>query len=369
MIFCFSSARINMFIPIEAIPYVRLVKRLFSGPGSLETIAYRQDILCPEETSTFRPAVFLPGQIDRVKDFKATDSVVMTTKETEIAGAISTTVTNAPTIVYHIKDATLFDGSFYVGHFKHPIADRSLFDLATHESYHLKTGALASTYLGTKYFGHWLADDCTKYLLAEELGPPLCLRGPAFSHRQQYQAYFGQDWTPIDRTRIDHLVVFQDFSQNSSKRKRYRVLRDRIKAHFPSNARGRCIYLKRGQLGVPRAIQNEDEIVDALRKRDFVIVDVASDSLDHIIGTLVNAKIVVSMEGSHITHCTFTSPENSGLIVLQPPDRFSAVHRGWSECLGVRFGFVVGVVGDAGYYFSVSDILLTIDLMLNQIEA
>jgi capsular polysaccharide biosynthesis protein len=342
---------------------------LFSGPGSLQAIAYRQDILCPEERATIRPAIFLPGQIDKVEDYKATDPLAQSTKEKEIAAAISTTVTHAPTIAYHIKDAVLFDGSIYVGYFRHPIRDKSQFVSATHKAYHISTGALASSLLGTKYFGHWLADDCTKYFLAEAVGPPLSVRAPTYGHQQKYQAYFGQDWAPIDRARIDHLVVFQDFAQNSLKRKRYRILRDRIKAHFPSNVRKTYIYLRRGQTGVPRIIKNEDEIVDALVRRGFVVVDIAADPLDHIIGTLVNAKIVVSMEGGHIGHCIFTSPEDSGLLVLQPPDRFSAIHRDWSECLGIRFGFVVGRRCDVGYHFLVPEILRTIDLLLNKIES
>jgi Glycosyltransferase 61 len=353
-----------MLNPIQAVPYVRFVKRLVLGRGSLQAIAHRQDVLCPEENTIIRPAIFLPGQIDRVIDYKATDPWSHPTKEIEIAEAISTTATHAPTVAYHIKDAVLFDGSIYAGRFRHSIADKSLFVSAVHEPYHIKTSALASSYFGTKYFGHWLRDDCTKYLLAEEFGLPLCLRAAAFGHQQKYQAYFSQDWTPIDRARIDHLVVFQDFSQNSLKRKRYRVLRERIKARFPGNIRRSHVYLRRGQTGALRIIQNEDEIIDALIKRGFVILDVASDSLDHIIGTLVNANIVVSLEGSHIAHCVFASPENSGLLVLQPPDRFAAMHRGWSECLGIRFGFVVGAVGDVGYYFTVPEILRTIDLLL-----
>ena len=81
-----------MFVPIQAIPYVRLAKRLFSGQGSLQSIAYRQDTLCQEEKTTLRPAVFLPGQLDRIIRFKPTDAVAVTTKEGEIAEAIATTV-------------------------------------------------------------------------------------------------------------------------------------------------------------------------------------------------------------------------------------------------------------------------------------
>ena len=182
-----------MFVPIQVIPYVRLAKRLFSGQGSLQSIAYRQDTLCPEEKTTLRPAVFLPGQLDRIIRFKPTDAVAVTTKEGEIAEAIATTVVHAPTIAYHIKDAILFDGSFYAGRFKHPIADLSLFNSDRQKPIHIKSCALASSYLGTKFFYHWLADDCTRYLLAEEVGTPLRLRMPAYGHLQNYQTYFNED--------------------------------------------------------------------------------------------------------------------------------------------------------------------------------
>ena len=357
-----------MFIPIQAVPYLRLFKRFFSSAGSLEAVAYRQDVLCPEENATLSPAVFLPGQLDRIIDYKITNSSVVRTKESEIAAATETTVTRAPAIAYHIKNAVLVDGSIYVGYFKHPIAKESLFNSATHEPYHIKTCALASTYLGTRFFGHWLVDDCSKYLLAEEYGTPLCLRMSPYGHQQKYQTFFDQDWTPTDRAYIDHLVVFQDFSQNSFKRKRYEILRDRIKAHFPQKRGSKLVYLKRGITGVPRIIQNEDEIIDSLVKRGFVVADIETDSLDYIIEALSNAKIVVSVEGSHIAHCTFASPENSALLVLQPPDQFSAVHRDWLGCFGIRFGFVVGDVASDGYHFPLPDILRTVDLLLNSLE-
>jgi len=336
----------------------------------LQAISYQQDLLYPEEKTTLRPAVFLPEQIDRVKDYRATDSWATPTKESEIAAATSTTVTHAPTIAYHIKDAVLFDGAIYVGRFKHPIADKSLFNLPAQETRHIEVGALASSFLGTKYFGHWLADDCTKYMLAEEVGTPLCLQMPtsAFGHRQKYQTYFEQDWTATDRAYIDHLVVFQDFAQNNLKRRRYQRLKDQIKMHFPQRGHDTFVYLRRGNTGVARNIKNEAEIVDVLVKRGFQAVDITSDSLDFIIETLRNAKIVVSLEGSHLAHWIYAAPENGGLLVLQPPDRFIALQRAYAECLGIRYAFVVGDTAGGGYHFPSSDILRTVDLLLDSLN-
>ena len=134
---------------------------------------------------------------------------------------------------------------------------------------------------------------------------------PPYPHLQEYQRYFDQDWVPTDRAFIDHLTIFQDFSQNSLKQDRYWDLRKRISRHFPTKDRGAYVYLRRGRTGEPRTIQNEPKIIDALTKRGFVVVDVGSDSLAHILETLLSAKLVVSLEGSHVAHCTYTIPASS----------------------------------------------------------
>ena len=145
-------------------------------------------------------------------------------------------------------------------------------------------------------------------------------------------------------------------------------MRDRIKAHFPRRDSDTYVYLKRGQTGVVRTIRNEDEIIDTLVKRGFQVVDITSDSLDSIIQTLLNAKIVVSLEGSHLAHWIYTAPDNGGLLVLQPPDRFIALQRAYAECLGIRYAFVVGEIAEAGYHFPPADILRTVDLLLASIR-
>jgi hypothetical protein len=104
-----------------------------------------------------------------------------------------------------------------------------------------------------------------------------------------------------------------------------------------------------------------------LENLGFVVADIETDSLDQVLGLLAKAKVVISLEGSHATHCTFTVPENSGLILLQPPDRFLGFHRGWTTSAGVRFGFLVGTLTEDGYHFSISEILRTLDLMLKEI--
>ena len=356
-----------MRIPINAVPGVRLVKRFILGPGSLEDTSFKQEVMCAEERTTLPPAIFLPDQLERVAEQKI-HGWGAKSREEAIAEATATAVVHAPAIAYHIKDATLIDGRLFAGRFKYPIAQKSLYATNVQEPRRFNIAALASSFLGTKYFGHWLTDDSTRFMLAEQFGTPLCARMPVYVHQRMYQKYFEQNWEPTDRAYIDHLVIFQDFSQSSFKRERYRKLRERIKKRFPVSTRRSNIFLRRGQTGSSRSIQNEEAIVGALVKRGFMVVDIASDRLEHIVEPLLSAKLVVSMEGSHVAHCTLTVPEDSALLILEPPDKFSGVHRSQAGCLGVKFGFVVGEFGDAGYRFSVNEILQTIDLLLNAVE-
>jgi hypothetical protein len=352
-------------IPLQIVPYARGIRRIFQGRSSLQSAAYACEVLCPAETAEQAPAVFLPGQLDR-----ATGTPTETTLEMEIVSATATTAQHAPTIAYHIRNAILIDGAIYAGALRHQIADKLLFRNAGRAPKYIKSAALASTFLGTKYVGHWLSDDCLAYILAEQHGAPLCLRRTPspLDHQQKYEGYFGQNREVTDRAIIDQLVVFQDYAQNSLKRRRYRMLRDRVHALFPRRGRDEFVYLRRGTMGVRRVVTNEAEIIDTLAKHEFKVVDVASNSLESILSALADAKIVVSVEGSQLCHSTYASPDNSGIITLQPPDRFETVHRDWAVAVDRGFGFVIGTMDEGGYNFSPDEILRTTDLMLKSMD-
>ena len=348
-----------MPISIHAIPYISLARRFMSGHDLLQSVAHHYEILSPQVTETLPPTIFLPGQIERI-----TGTVSPFKVEDVIRAMLMTTVTHRPTIAFHMKNAVLLDGCIYIGGHKHFVADKSLFARVRDQAAHLASAALSSSYLGTTYFGHWLTDDCTRYALAETMAPPLCLRRPEFVHQNTYQTYFAQDWTATDRAWIDNLVILDDYAHNHHRRARYCMLRDRISKQVPTKGRCAYVYLRRGNTGVSRIAENEDEILKVLTDSGFLILDIEVDGLPHIIECLRNAEVVISIEGSHMAHCVFACPENSALLVLEPADRFSAVARRWATGAGLRTGFVVGTKRGIGYYFAPQEIFRTLDRML-----
>src|SRR5205823_3217934 len=132
--------------------------------------------------------------------------------ETEVRRATSPNSTHAATIAYHIDNATIVNGSVYARNHKIFITKERPTNRQNISRY--QRAALVSSEFGTRYFGHWLADDCIQYSLADQIGfLPLCLARPPTkvgidqrSHQKQYEMYFGQDWTPVDRCRVDKLI-------------------------------------------------------------------------------------------------------------------------------------------------------------------
>src|SRR5215831_4885889 len=48
-------------------PYLRHLLRAVAGPATLPSASTHVEVVCPEEIAPLQPAIFLSGQLDRVK--------------------------------------------------------------------------------------------------------------------------------------------------------------------------------------------------------------------------------------------------------------------------------------------------------------
>lgn len=343
-------------IPVKAIRYWHYANRLLTGKKSLESIATKVEILSPEEKNfSCETAVFLANQPAKIKGTMIAGQTV----SEALASATGTTVTHLPTLAYHIDDAILIDGAIYSGGVKYWIAHRKV---PAKPMLELHSAAVASTPQGARWFGHWLMDDCLTYEIARNFGNIICVHNQFSNQQEQYQTYFSQDWTEFGSARIKHLTIFEDYGHNSYKRERQHQLSQAIQKRFHSKKATR-VYLRRGATGTPRPIANEPEIIETLSNHGFIVADIEHDSLDELLSALCSAEMVVSLEGSHVSHCCFSLRRHTKLLLLQPDDRFCMIHNGWLGCIEAIQGFVVGAKTANGYFFPIRDILRTLDLM------
>jgi hypothetical protein len=89
----------------------------------------------------------------------------------------------------------------------------------------------------------------------------------------------------------------------------------------------------------------------------------ACDDLEpaEIVYRSLDARVIIGVEGSHLSHALYPVAASGALLVLQPPDRFAMPYKEAADALGPRFGFVVGPPAEAGFSVDLDEIRLMLD--------
>lgn len=348
--------------PISLLNKTRFMKRfIFSKLAKrlpIHDAADKISVLCEAEFSESKPAIALQGQLDKVQGVSP-----YTTFEQEKSRAIGGKIKHEATKAFHFYDATLIGGTVFCKHYKHRISPPKN-DFFFGNVREVDTAALVSSFVGTVYFGHWLRDDMITYELARNMAVPLSVSSAAQPETlARYSNIFDQNWEPSGVVHAKEVIIYSDYAQNSLKQKRYRLLREKMRKIYPANGSDKRVFLRRGSTGARRYFQNENQIAEHLASRGFIIADVESDSIDEILTKLNGAQLIISVEGSQISHCVYTLAEGGAVLVIQPPSDFNNVHKGWLEAIGCRYAYVVCDPTADGFHLDPDDLDATLELI------
>lgn len=333
---------------------IGVARRLGLNVDLLDTATSVDELCCAEDVQG-PSCIVLPGQYERVRA-----CAFGVDKVKEIAELRGAPRRIGPTIRYELEDVIVSDGIVY-GQGKRKIFNYQLdSDCVKSPWVTFEEAALRSSFLGSYFFGHWLRDDCATHLLAEDSKVTVAMPTPPWPDRASYLELFRQSFVRLGRAHIRRLVLYDDISQNAHKAGRFRTLRARIARKTRT---GRIVYLMRGSGGKQRTLVNEKEVVDALARRGVAVLQAEALSAHQLVSELLGSRIVISIEGSQLSHALYTLRDGGGVLAIQPPDRFFNSHMDWARALNMRYGIVVGQQQGSGFELPVDDLLRTIDLM------
>lgn len=347
------ALRGHSWIPLRSLVARRLLRR----PAALTDISSRSWTISPAEATSVPAAIYLDDGLDRVAGIG-----VSTTRENELRRVKGGRTEHAPTVAHEIRQAHLLDGNLYKGPWRWPLARGRVPLYSRGDCGFAGSGALACTLFGGIYFGHWMRDDLTLALAAEEIDEPLIVERAAFRHEPGYRELLGVHACAQAACAFDRIVVVEDFSQNACKRKRYDELRARLAARIPG-APLRRVYLRRGAIGAQdtRALSNGAEVESFLVGQGFGVVDPDRLSSEELCRHLRGARIVVGIEGSHLAHAIYTMADDGVICALQPPNRFNNIYKDYTDCVGMRYAFVVGAPARCGFVIELDDLARTLE--------
>lgn len=343
----------------------KLMRIPFGLMDGILDAAHSVKVLHPVHTEPSMPALYLEQHLQKIQRICS-----HRTRELEDAKIHGYKWPHAPTIEYKIRDIKIRCGHLYKGPYKMSLVvpkDPLFVDAKATDVIPIRAATMASTYSGNAYFGPFLREDLPLSLLAEDYAENIVVNRPLYHHEPGYREMLGcpRPAAPVYAD-VAELTLYQDFGKNPHKRERYLFLRNRLKQHLnlPAGDVNRRVYIKRGQTGVKRVMTNEAGVEAYLHRAGFVVIEPARLTPEEISRALFGARVVVSVEGSHISHSVYSMADNATLLVLQPPDRFSTAFKDFTDCLDMRFAFLVGDKTLEGFDINIADL----ERLLNRIE-
>ncbi len=343
------------------------LRRRFGAARTMADAADKVWTIAPAETLNTPPSVFLPGEFDKVRIVEG-----RTTTEIEAKRVYGGLFERPPIMAYRYTNAFLYKGVVVARGAERRVLPYGVPPPPSHQFpvVSIREGALAGSYLGLQYFGHWLKDDAPLSLLAEQYGQPVSPSPPTWhaahfaeSHIHAYAKFLDLPWRQEENVFFKSLVMFDDEDFNTHKSARLEILRQRALKRLGAPHKKRRVFIKRGISDKgPRRFHNEDAVAAALAEDGFDILDPPKASVEEIVQTLNGCDIVVGSEGSHLIHALYFLPPGAGLLAISAPNRFTTVNKRWTDLLNIQYGFTVGDAEEEGFSANIDDVKRTIDL-------
>jgi capsular polysaccharide biosynthesis protein len=323
----------------------------------IEASAVSRELSPAEETPAPR-ATILEGRLERLRNFETEEEKARVLRS--IAGG---RMRHRPTLAHTIRNAKLLAGSAYanggriyvrplISNYPGPAPDR------------IKRAALCTSATGDRYFGHFMTEDAPQTMIAPDFGEAIRWPDRDWPHLPVYRRALGLQWREVAAASVDELTFFSDYAQNALRRSRYLELRRRIRKNVAPLSPGARIYMTRAQkrdAGVLRSPTNDEAICAALAARGFDILDVDKTPPEIFVRRLLEAKLLVSPEGSQMCHGVYTLAENAGVGILLPPMRPVIQIKDRFDALGIASAIVVGDDHGTSYAINIDDLHRTLD--------
>ncbi|MCC5869123.1 MAG: glycosyltransferase family 61 protein [Gammaproteobacteria bacterium] len=334
-----------------------LFSRLLNKRKSISALGEKIWELSPGYREATRPAIMLPGQLDLVTGLQEETNI-----ELEHQRVLGGSVYHAPTRATRIRRVALRGAYLYHRSLKVQLgwaSERALVRPACR----IAKGAVACTVSGSRYFGHWLTDDASLAILAAQFAPAISIERPKFYHQVGYEALFDLRVSSYESADFDSIHVFEDFSQTENKRVRYELMRSRVRQELQHPVGAEGVMLLRGRTGISRVLQNEAEIAELCSCFGWRVLDPAAMSIPELLEQMLDARIVIGVEGSHLAHAVYALRGGGVIFALQPPYRFNNVLKNYADCLGFHYALVVGESVPGGFRICPDSFERTLDLI------
>lgn len=324
----------------------------------------KSTVICPAETRIEQSAIYLPGEPDRILGCDQFTTIEQ--QKTKILGGPSV---HAATIEHQLNDVLFADGTLYHGVGRLSFRRGRRRAIIAGDIPAVEHGALVSSWVAEKFFGHWMRDSLLTERLASMLdrtavAPP---RTP-WTHEPGYRQLTGLQVLQPQALIARKMSVFQDFGLNSHVIERLGWIRNQIRRAMLDEKAPRFVYVRRKAGGGGRTMIGEEDFCQELEKLGFVSVEPEEANVPQIVNTIGNADLVITVEGSHQNHALMAMKPGATLLTIEPPQRFNALIKPYMNAMGIHWAFMVADPTENAFRVPMDRLQRTMDLIDSELR-
>lgn len=331
------------------------------GPADFFATAVERWEISPAEVVEVMPGIWLPDQIEHIArtEFGALPDIL---EQMQGNPAEQT----PPTMGYRFRDVDFVDGVLHARGAERHLRPHKRAPFSYARPRESLSGALYESWIGNRWFGNWLLNDCLAYRLAEETGAPVTSAPLRGGHIARYEELLGMAPRRIGDVHFDELILFDDLQSNSHRRARAQrnralILQGRALEPLPG------VFIFRGASGDARILENEGEIAERLEAEyGFRTLYIDRQDADELAAAAGAARIVAGVEGSQLAHGVIAMAPGGTVLTLQPADRVTTSLKLLTDCWQQHYAMVVGSGTARGYRVEWDQIRRTLDLIAAQ---
>jgi len=326
--------------------FQKLSSMLFGAPDLL-AYASRREHLGTATKKDCSPAIYFKDELNKIAAVAPYRNL-----DWELGRILGGVRDYPTTIAYTIDRVVVLQGNIYKSKSKYRIGGRTtkMFSRIPDETQ--AGGVLVSSMLGAHFFGDWLSIDIPLARIARKVGNAISvdIGRPVSTHQVEYRKIFNAP-TGIMFSGpcvLDTLTVLDINGITSEQIIEWHKMRELVRARHGEN-KHTGVYIVRGRTGTSRVLTNEDEVISLMESYGLRIIYPLETTAEEIAKRAINSKLVVGVEGSHLSHGFHCLAPGGTMLTIQPPGRFDNPQKDRCDAFDLRYAFTVGTPDGEGF--------------------
>lgn len=302
------------------------------------------EIIEEERVIESRLPIYLEGDLEKVKQ-----APFGITLQDEFEDFFSPTYSSGPFYHYQIDNMLLLKNRIYFDDYEYQLnpLEKAVRYYQSKDLDEIENISFTSMRISNVFFGHWLREEL---MLIDYLQGKSEILSSSYITPQKKDIvdFFNLKFIVSQYAKIKHADMYDGWQHSKIYIDILKKYKEKIASTMEASdsEMPHIVYLRRGGSATNRALKNENELINTLRK-SYKVTDFVAEStpIQELYPKIYSADIILSIEGSQMAHAIIAGRFGATLLCIQPPERFYNPFKNYCADVGLKYAILVAEPG------------------------